>query len=62
MMPKLEVRRLRRMHAVVNSIVSNAALKSRERRVASEPVISCLVDRIKEVNERRFSKVMSVIS
>jgi len=41
MMPKLEVRRLRRM-------VSNAALRSRERR----RVASCMVDRIKNVNEK----------
>jgi len=58
MMPKLEVRRLRRM---VWSIVSNAALRSREKK-SGEPIISCMVDRIKEMNERGFSRVMFGIS
>jgi len=58
MMPKLEVRRLRRM---VRSIVLNAALRSREREKKSgEPIISCMVDRIKEVNERGFSILFTI--
>jgi len=57
-MLKLEVRQL---SIVVWSIVSNAAL-SREREKSGKPIISGLVDRIKEVNERGFSRVMFVIS
>jgi len=58
MMLKLEVRQLRRM---VWSIVSNAALRSRERRVSSPLSGSCMVDGIKEVNERGSSRVMFAI-
>jgi len=29
---------------------------------SGEPIISCIVDRIKEVNERGFSRVMFAIS
>jgi len=48
MMPKREVRRLRRK---VWSTVSNAALREVEREKKSDvPTISCMVDRIKEVN------------
>jgi len=57
-MPKLEVRRLRRM---VWSIESNAKLWLREKKIG-EPIISCMVDRIKQVNERGFSTVMFAIS
>jgi len=58
MMSKLEVRRLRRM---LWSFVSSAALM-RSREKSGEPIISCIVDRIKEVNERGFSRVMFAIS
>jgi len=58
MMPKLEVRQLKRM---LWSIVSNAALRSREKK-SGKPIISCMVDRIKEVSERGFSRVMFAIS
>jgi len=55
-MPKLEVRRLRRM---LWSIVSNAALREK---MSGESIISCMVDRIKDVNERSFSRVIFSIS
>jgi len=64
-MPKLEVRRLRRM---VWSIVSNAALRSKERErerelKSGESIIGCImVNRIEEVNERGLSRVMFAIS
>jgi len=58
MMPKLEVRQLTRM---VWSIVSNAALRSREKK-SGKPIISYMVDKIKEVNMRGFSRVMFAIS
>jgi len=58
MMPKLEVKQLRRM---VWSFVSNAALRSESEKKSGEPIISCMLDRIKEVNERDVSRVMSAM-
>jgi len=33
-----------------------------EREKSDEPIISCMVDRMKEVNERGFSRLMFAIS
>ena len=65
MMPKLEVRRLRRIAwSMVSkaawSMVSKAALRSRERK-GGKTIVNCMIDRIKEVNERGFSGVMFAI-
>jgi len=48
----------------VVSCVEYSTEVERERRrvVTGEPIISCMVDRIKEVNERGFSRVMFAIS
>jgi len=58
MMPKLEVRRLRRM---VWSMVLNAALRSRAKRTSEKSIISCMIDRINEVKERDYLLSMHVL-
>jgi len=45
---------MRRLKRLVWTIVPNAAQRSRQKK-SGEPIISCMVDRIKEVNERGFS-------
>jgi len=59
MMPKLEVSRLRSMHGVVNCVECSTEVE-REKK-SGEPIIICMVDKIKEVNERGFSRVMFAI-
>jgi len=46
-------------NAVVNCVESSTEVK-REKK-SGEPINSCLVDRIKEVNERGFCRVMFAI-
>jgi len=61
-MPTLEMRCWRRMW----SMVLNAALRSREREREREkkkrgkPINSCMVDRVKELNETGFRRVVFV--
>jgi len=47
-------------NAVVNCVEYSTKVEREKKRV--EPIISCMVDRIKEVNERGFSRVMFAIS
>jgi len=46
-------------NAVVNCVECSTEV---EREKSGEPNTSCMVDRIKEVNERGFSRVMFAIS
>jgi len=46
-------------NAVVNCVECSTEV---EREKSGEPIISCMVDRIKKVNERGFSRVMFAIS
>jgi len=46
-------------NGVVNCVECSTEV---ERDKSGEPIISCMVDRIKEVNERGYSRVMFAIS
>jgi len=46
-------------NGVVNCVECSTEV---EREKSGEPIISCMVHRIKEANERGFSRVMFVIS
>jgi len=45
-----------------NGVVNCVECTEVEREKSSKPIISCMVDRIKAVNERGFSRVMLAIS
>jgi len=46
-------------NTVVNCVECSTEV---EREKSDEPILSCMVDRIKELNERGFSRVMFAIS
>jgi len=47
---------------IEENVVVNCVKCSSEIEKSGEPIISCIVDRIKEVNDRGFNRVMFAIS
>jgi len=49
-------------NGVVNCVECSVDTEVEREKKSGQPIISCMVDRIKEVNERGFSRVMFAIS